>query len=93
MIDTVRTIDEIFIAMADAGAGVTIDDAVEELWAALERGELRLVPDGKRLRWAAGSEAAACMTMTTRRTARRRKRGTGEQSGPCSVPRVDGAIP
>jgi hypothetical protein len=52
MIDTVRTLDDIFIAMAEAdvGAGVPIDDAVEQLWTAFERGELRLVADGERLR-------------------------------------------
>jgi hypothetical protein len=51
MIDTVRAIDDIFIAMveADVDTAVTIDDAVEALWAAFEFGDLRLLVDGKRL--------------------------------------------
>jgi hypothetical protein len=53
MIDTIRIIDEIFIQMAEADHGrqhLPLDDAVEEMWLALERGDLRLVGDGERLR-------------------------------------------
>jgi hypothetical protein len=52
MIDTVRAIDDIFIAMAEADVdtAVTIDGAVEDLWTAFELGDLRLVADGERLR-------------------------------------------
>jgi hypothetical protein len=53
LIDTIRAIDEIFIQMAEADLGrqhLPIDDAVEELWSALELGDLRLVVDGNRLR-------------------------------------------
>jgi hypothetical protein len=51
VIDTIRTIDEIFIQMTKAdGHDRPIDDAVEEMWTALERGALRLVVDGDRLR-------------------------------------------
>jgi hypothetical protein len=49
MIDTVLTIDEIFIRMAETDAALPIDDAVEEL-TAFELGDFRLVADGKRLR-------------------------------------------
>jgi hypothetical protein len=56
-IDTIRTIDDIFLRMAEATPqnwgvrlGLPIDDAVEEMWGALERGDLRLVRDGGRLR-------------------------------------------
>jgi len=42
--------DDIFLRMAEAdGRDLPIDDAVEELWLALERGDLRLVVDGDRL--------------------------------------------
>jgi hypothetical protein len=57
MIDTIRTIDDIFLRMADATPqnwgvrlGLPLDDAVEEMWGALERGDLRLAVDGERLR-------------------------------------------
>jgi hypothetical protein len=50
MIDTIRTIDDIFIRMVEAEPGPPIDDAVEKLWTMLESGELRLVVDGDRLR-------------------------------------------
>ena len=50
VIDTIRTIDEIFIKMVETTAALPIDDAVEELWTALECGALRLVVDGDRLR-------------------------------------------
>jgi hypothetical protein len=51
-IDTIRTIDDIFIrqAKASVGTALPIDDAVEEPWLALESGGLRLVVDGDRLR-------------------------------------------
>jgi hypothetical protein len=56
-IDTIRTIDDIFLRMAEATAqncgvrlGLPIDDAVEEMWGALERCDLRLVRDGGRPR-------------------------------------------
>jgi hypothetical protein len=58
LIDAIRTIDEIFIRLAEAGAVpvdldlvlAPLDDVVEELWVALELGDLRLVVDGDRLR-------------------------------------------
>jgi hypothetical protein len=61
MIDTIRTIDDVFIQMAEAGIvegasttaigrELTIDEAVEEMWTTLELGNLRLVVDGVRLR-------------------------------------------
>jgi hypothetical protein len=51
MIDTIRTIDEIFIRLAEASVGtLPIDAAVEEMWEMLARGDLRLVADGERLR-------------------------------------------
>jgi hypothetical protein len=49
-IDTLRTIHDIFIRMAEAAPqnwgvrlGLPIDDAVEDMWAMLESGDLRLV--------------------------------------------------
>jgi hypothetical protein len=36
--------------MAEVDAALPIDDAVEEFWTAFERGDLRLVADGERLR-------------------------------------------
>ena len=51
LIDAIRALDEIFLQMAEAvGRDLPIDDAVEELWTALECGALRLVVDGDRLR-------------------------------------------
>jgi hypothetical protein len=52
MIDTIRVIDDIFIQMVETDLGrqhLPIDDAVEEMWTALESGDLRLVVDGGRL--------------------------------------------
>jgi hypothetical protein len=50
LIDAIRTLDEIFLQMAEAdGRDLPVDDAVEELWTALECGALRLVVDGDRL--------------------------------------------
>jgi hypothetical protein len=59
LIDTIRTIDEIFIRLAEAGTVqdwvdldlvlAPLDDVVEEMWTALESGGLRLVVDGDRL--------------------------------------------
>jgi hypothetical protein len=57
MIDTIRTVDDIFLRMADATPqnwgvrlGLPIGDAVEEMWTLLESGDLRLVVEGERLR-------------------------------------------
>jgi predicted thioredoxin/glutaredoxin len=60
MIDTIRTIDDIFLRMVASRAIqdwvvldldlAPLDDVVEELWAMLARGDLRLVADGERLR-------------------------------------------
>jgi hypothetical protein len=51
MIDTIRTIDDIFIRLAEAdGRGLPIDDVVEEMWTMLESGGLRLMVAGERLR-------------------------------------------
>jgi predicted thioredoxin/glutaredoxin len=62
MIDTIRTIDDIFLRMVASRAIqdwvvldldlAPLDDVVEELWAMLARGDLRLVADGERLRLA-----------------------------------------
>jgi hypothetical protein len=58
LIDAIRTIDEIFIRLAEAGAVpvdldlvlAPLDDVVEEMWTMLESGGLHLVVDGDRLR-------------------------------------------
>jgi hypothetical protein len=58
LIDAIRTIDDIFIRMAEAGAApvdldlvlAPLDDVVEEIWAMLESGDLRIMVDGDRLR-------------------------------------------
>jgi hypothetical protein len=60
LIDTVRTIDDVFIRLAEnqplrqwvlmrVPLDLPIDDAVEEMWAALESGNIRLTGAGKRL--------------------------------------------
>jgi hypothetical protein len=52
-IDTIRTIDDIFVRMVEADLGrqhLPLDDAVEEIWTLLESGGLRLVGEGDRLR-------------------------------------------
>ena len=56
MIDTIRVLDDIFIRLAEEAPqnwgvrlGLPLDDAVEEMWAMLESGGLRLVVDGERL--------------------------------------------
>jgi hypothetical protein len=52
IIDTVRAIDEIFIQLAEADGdpALPIDDVVEELWAMLALGDIRLTVEGNRLR-------------------------------------------
>jgi hypothetical protein len=52
MIDTIRTIDEIFIRLAEADLGrqhLPLDDVVEQMWTALESGNIHLTVSGKRL--------------------------------------------
>jgi hypothetical protein len=60
MIDTIRILDDIFLRMVEKGTIqdwvvidldlTPLDDAVEEMWAMLARGDLRLVVGGERLR-------------------------------------------
>jgi hypothetical protein len=60
MVETIRAIDDIFLRLAEtqplrqwvlmrAPPDLPLDDAVEEMWTALESGNIRLVVDGKRL--------------------------------------------
>jgi hypothetical protein len=60
MVETIRAIDDIFLRLAEtqplrqwvlmsAPPDPPLDDAVEEMWTALESGNIRLVVDGKRM--------------------------------------------
>jgi hypothetical protein len=51
LIDTVRTLDEVFIQIAEGvGPALPVDEVVEELWAMLALGSIRLTVDANRLR-------------------------------------------
>jgi hypothetical protein len=51
MIDTIRALDEVFIQIAeDIDPALPVDEVVEELWAMLALGSIRLAVDANRLR-------------------------------------------